>query len=289
VYPGGMDIDAQGNIYVGGETSTFDLPVTSGVFEPVCTGCVTRAGFLAKINPNPTAGAPVVKLATAGQVLPFAAEAIIAAYGTGLASTTDTAPTIPLPTSLDENSVTLTDSAGVARKAPLFYISATQINFEIPAGVATGNATVTFQNAGGSTQSAAIQIGSVSPGIFELDSAGLVAAWVLPVISGAQQPLQPVYQVVGGSVTPLPIDVNAPNEQYYLEMYGTGLRNAVNVTATVGNMSVPVLYVGAAPGYAGLDQVNIGPLPLSLAGAGVVNIVVQADGRAANIVTVGIQ
>ena len=289
VYPGGMDIDAQGNVYVGGGTNTFDLPVTSGVFEPVCTGCVQRAGFLAKINPGPTAGAPVVKSATAGQVLPFAAEAIVAAYGTELASTTDTASTIPLPSSLDGNSVTVTDSAGVARQAPLFYISAAQINFEIPAGVATGNATVTFQNADGSSQTAAIQIASLSPGMFELDSAGLVAAWVLPVISGAQQPLQPVYQVVAGSLAPLPIDVNAPNEQYYLEMYGTGLRNAINVTATVGNVSVPVLYAGAAPGYAGLDQVNIGPLPLSLAGAGVANIIVLADGQAANVVTVGIQ
>ena len=237
----------------------------------------------------PTIQGPSVKSAAAGQIEPFAAESIVAAYGSGLAGTTATATTIPLPTSLEGNSVTVTDSAGVASPAPLFYISSSQINFEIPAGVATGNATVTFQNQNGTTQTASIQIGNVSPGIFMLDSAALVAAWVLPVISAVQQPLQPVYQVVSGSLAPLPIDINSPNEQFYLEMYGTGTRNGKDVTVTVGNLSVPVLYSGPAPGFAGLDQVNIGPLPVGLAGQGSVNIVLTADGVQANVVTVSVQ
>jgi uncharacterized protein (TIGR03437 family) len=72
-------------------------------------------------------------------------------------------------------------------------------------------------------------------------------------------------------------------------MYGTGIRNAKNVTVTVGGLSVPVTYSGAAPGFAGEDQVNIGPLPLSLAGKGSVNILLTADGQAANTVNVTIQ
>jgi uncharacterized protein (TIGR03437 family) len=69
-------------------------------------------------------------------------------------------------------------------------------------------------------------------------------------------------------------------------MYGTGIRNANNVTASVGGLSVPVLYAGPAPDFAGEDQVNIGPLPQALAGAGSVNIVLTADGQAANTVNV---
>ncbi|HUK18686.1 MAG TPA: hypothetical protein VLW65_19825 [Bryobacteraceae bacterium] len=61
------------------------------------------------------------------------------------------------------------------------------------------------------------------------------------------------------------------------------------MTATVGGLSVPVLYSGAAPGYAGEDQVNIGPLPRTLAGQGIVKIVLTADGQQANTVTVTIQ
>jgi uncharacterized protein (TIGR03437 family) len=57
----------------------------------------------------------------------------------------------------------------------------------------------------------------------------------------------------------------------------------------VGGLSVPVLYAGPAPGFAGEDQVNIGPLPPSLAGKGSVNILLTADGQAANTVNMTIQ
>ena len=230
-----------------------------------------------------------VALSTAGQVEPFAAQSIVSAYGTNLATGTTFASSLPLPTSLDGTTVTVTDNAGVARIAPLFYVSPSQINFEIPANTATGAAYVGIQGQGGGAQTASIQIGKVSPGLFELNGSGLAAAWVLPVILGIQQPLQPVYQVVSGTVVPLPVDLGPSTEQIYLEMYGTGIRNASNVTAMVGSLSVPVLYAGAASGFAGEDQVNIGPLPQSLAGAGSVNIVLTADGQAANTVNVTIQ
>jgi uncharacterized protein (TIGR03437 family) len=175
------------------------------------------------------------------------------------------------------------------RLAPLFYVSPAQVNFEIPAGTATGAASVTIQSQGGSGQTATIRIGDASPGLFELNGSGLVAAWVLPVISGTQQPLQPVYQIASGSVIPLPIDLGPSTEQVYLEMYGTGIRGAHTVVVTVGGLGVAVLYAGPAPGFAGEDQVNIGPLPQSLAGKGSAIILLTADGQGANTVNVTIQ
>ena len=230
-----------------------------------------------------------VKLSTAGQVEPFAAESIVSAYGTNLASGTAIAMNLPLPTSLAKTTVTVTDSAGVARLASLFYVSPTQVNCEIPAGTATGKAIVSITNQNQITQTETIEIGNVSPGLFALNSAGLVAALALPVISGAQQPLQPVYQIVSEKVVALPINLGASTDQMYLEMYGTGIRHANTVTVTAGGLNVPVLFAGAAPGYAGEDQVNIGPLPRALAGLGNVNIVLTADGQAANTVNVTIQ
>jgi uncharacterized protein (TIGR03437 family) len=116
-----------------------------------------------------------------------------------------------------------------------------------------------------------------------------VAAWALPVVSGVAQNLQAVYQVNSTNVVPLPISLGPSSEQVYLEMYGTGIRHAKNVTVTVGGVNVPVLYSAAAPGFAGEDQVNIGPLPQSLAGQGSVKILLTADGQAANTVNVTIQ
>jgi uncharacterized protein (TIGR03437 family) len=285
---GGLAIDASGNLYVAGNNIGRDLITTPGAFEttdPSPTPTCCYHGFVAKISPT----GPAVALNTAGQIEPFATESIVSAYGTDLASGTATATTVPLPTSLDGNTVTVTDSAGVARPAYLFYVSPLQINFEIPAGTATGTATVTFQNPNGTIQSTTIQVGSLSPGLFQQNSSGLAAALFLPVISGAQQAWQPVYQVVAGSVVPFPISLGPSTEQVFLEMYGTGIRDAKGVTVTVGGLSVPVTYYGAAPGFAGEDQVNIGPLPQSLAGKGSVNIVLTADGQAANTVNVTIQ
>ena len=246
-------------------------------------------GFVDVLLNTTQVSAFVTKSATAGQVEAFAADSIVAAYGSNLAVGTEVA-TPPLGTTLDGTTVTVTDSLGVTRPADLFYVSSTQVNYEIPDGTAPGPATVTITNKNGTVQTATIQVGTVSPGIFELNTSGLVAAWVLPVVNGAQQALQPVYQLnSSNAVVPLPIHVSAANSQFYLEMYGTGIRNAKTVTVTVGGVSVPVLFSGSAPGYAGEDQVNIGPLPISLAGKGNVNILLTADGQVANTVNVTIQ
>jgi uncharacterized protein (TIGR03437 family) len=58
---------------------------------------------------------------------------------------------------------------------------------------------------------------------------------------------------------------------------------------TINNVTVPVPYAGAAPGEIGEDQVNVGPLPASLAGSGNVNLVLTADGQAAATVNLSFQ
>jgi uncharacterized protein (TIGR03437 family) len=283
----GLAVDAAGNIYVAGNMVGTTLPTTPGVVQPSYHGGqgAYGDGLIAKIAPT----GPVVTLAPAGQVEAFAAESIMSVYGTDLATGTAAALSLPLQTSLDGNSLTVTDSAGVTRPALLYFVSPGQINFEIPAGTAAGAATVTIQNQNGTAQSTTITIGSVSPGIFALNGSGLVAAWVLPVVSGAQLALQPVYQLTSGNVIALPVTLGPSTEQVYLEIYGTGFRNAKNFTATVGGLSVPVLGAAATSQFVGEDQVNIGPLPQGLVGQGSVNIVITADGQAANTVNVTIQ
>ncbi len=71
-------------------------------------------------------------------------------------------------------------------------------------------------------------------------------------------------------------------EDAYLIIYGTGIRNASGFSSTVGGASVPVSYAGATPGFLGLDQINIGPLPISLRGAQKKQIRFYAGGLEAN-------
>ena len=67
-------------------------------------------------------------------LLGLASEVITAAFGTGLATTSSAASTLPLPTQLAGTTISIKDSAGAERLAPLFYVSPTQVNYQIPSG-----------------------------------------------------------------------------------------------------------------------------------------------------------
>jgi len=75
----------------------------------------------------------------------------------------------------------------------------------------------------------------------------------------------------------------------YLVLFGTGIRGRSSlaaVSATVGGVAVPVVFAGDSGQFVGLDQVNIGPLPRSLKGAGQAIVLLTVDGNTANTVTV---
>ena len=109
------------------------------------------------------------------------------------------------------------------------------------------------------------------------------------------QSIEAVYQLgPAGDVRARPIDLGPDAEQVYLTLWVTGILKAQSVAVTVGGQEVGVLYWGpqrlsAGVNLVGMEQVNIGPLPRSLAGAGKVNIVLTADGQTANPVQVSVR
>jgi uncharacterized protein (TIGR03437 family) len=88
-----------------------------------------------------------------------------------------------------------------------------------------------------------------------------------------------------GSIMPVPIDLSDPTARFYVSLYATGLRAGRTVTATINGINMPVLFSGTQPTFAGLDQVNLGPFPMSLRGAGTVDVQVIVDGQPANTIT----
>jgi uncharacterized protein (TIGR03437 family) len=60
------------------------------------------------------------------------------------------------------------------------------------------------------------------------------------------------------------------------------------VTCTIGGQNAQVLYAGAAPGFQGLDQVNVA-LPAGFNQHGTVNVIITVDSQAANTVTLTFQ
>ena len=69
----------------------------------------------------------------------------------------------------------------------------------------------------------------------------------------------------------------------YVALYGTGIRGAPSgsVAVLIDGRTVPVLYTGPQPEWEGLDQINI-ELPLTLRGAGEVDVVIEAGGVLSN-------
>lgn len=95
-----------------------------------------------------------------------APEAIVSGFGTNLATATTAATSTSLPLQLAGTSITIRDSNNAEDRAPLFYVSPTQVNYLMPKECASGTATITLTNNDGATATGTITIASVAPGLF---------------------------------------------------------------------------------------------------------------------------
>jgi uncharacterized protein (TIGR03437 family) len=222
----------------------------------------------------------------------LAAESIVAAFGTSLATSVQIASSLPLPTSLAGTTAKVKDSAGGERLAPLFFVAPAQVNYQIPPGMASGSATVTVTSGDGAVSTGTVQIASVAPGLFSVNASGqgLAAAVALRVRADGSLSYEPItrFDSSQNKFVAVPIDLGPPSDQVFLILYGTGWRSRSSLTAAtvkIGGADTEILYAGLADGFVGLDQLNA-RLPRSLAGRGEVDIVLTVDGKPANIVRV---
>ena len=217
---------------------------------------------------------------------------LAAGYGNGLATTTAQA-SLPLPTRLVGTQVQLTDSLGNVTFAPLLYVSPTQINYQIPAGVSQGLVTATVLSGGSAVSSGLLEMQPLAPAVFtaNYNGTGLPAAQIQRVHpDGTQPPPEPVatYDASTGQYVAAPVSFDG--DRLYLILYGTGFdtASAANTMVTVGSQQTQVTYSGPQSQFAGLDQIDA-ELPPALAGAGAVVVNVTVNGVAANPVTITMQ
>ena len=222
-----------------------------------------------------------------------APDSIAAIFGSQLANTTEQASALPLPMSLGGITLAVTDAAGTQRGAALIYVSPGQINFVVPAGAVPGTATFTI-NGGAAPLTATGNIQTIAPALFSMNGNGsgvaAATAFRTQVPNPQIQSPVPVFQCDISGCTSVPIDLGV-DTPVYLSLYGTGIRgrsSLSNVTVTINGISVPVLYAGPQPDFAGLDQVNVA-LTLNLRGSGESNVVLTVDGQTTNTVTVNVR
>lgn len=203
----------------------------------------------------------------------FAPDSLVTGYGAGL--TTDA-------------TVELTDSTGTVTSVPVFYASATQINYLVPGTVTPGHFTVAARNSGMVLARGSLELERVAPALFSAnaDGRGIAAAQIVRVKADGSQTYEAVAQYDSGQgrYVALPIDFGASTDRLFLVLYGTGFRNAATTTLQIGAAQIPLQYAGRQSQYAGLDQANA-ELLRSMAGSGEVTITFAADGKIANTVT----
>ncbi len=236
---------------------------------------------------------PVATLVNSASYQPgaVAPQQLVTAFGSGFASQTITAATQPLPPTLGDTSITITDSAGVTRTAPLNYVSPSQASFLIPDGAASGAASLKVTRSGATVLTAALNVTAVSPGLYSANGngAGVAAAAYSRASTPGEFALVFDCQTgVGLSCLSTPIPLGPATDTVYVTLYGSGIRGAQKVQVYVAGQPAPVLYAGAQGTYQGLDQINI-TLPSNLAGTGEASVYVVADGKTSNMTTIHIQ
>ena len=248
-------------------------PPLSPVEPVIDTICDAKA-------PGAAPGPAIATISSASYALggAVAPESIVATFGTGLANATATATTNPWPTTLGGVQVTVTDAKGTARLAPLYFVSPGQLLYLIPAGTAAGTAQVAI---GG--QRSTVEVAVTAPAIYTAaqNGKGVAAGTFLKVSARGVRTEDLLFDPLTKAAKAVPV---SPGDQVYLILYGTGMRGGT-ATATVGEVAVPVAGPVAQGQYQGLDQINLGPLPLRI-GPGQKQIVIRQEDGIANISTV---
>ncbi len=149
--------------------------------------------------------------------------------------------------------------------AMMQYVATGQINFVVPQNIGSGAANVVISN-GARTMTASMMIGPAGPGVFSLNGMGMgFGAMVL----GTNWQMGPFSITTNGQPTPVSI-------------FLTGVDLSMPPVVTVGGIAVDVTYYGNAPGYPGLQQINV-TLPANMAGIGRVPVTVTSNGQTSNV------
>ncbi len=250
---------------------------------------VTFANF-ARAKPIITAGG-VVNGASFARGRTVAPGSIVSIFGSDLAEGAAQATRVPLPMALGRVSVSFDQpDAGVSVPARLFYVSPGQLNVQVPwelAGLTFAMVKVRINDTVSSV--VRVELGDYSPGIFEYDLGG--QRWGVVTHANDGRVVTPENPARGGEtvvvwatgvgpVDPAPASGDAASLQ-------TLAHTRIRPTANVGGQPADVIFSGLAPGFVGLDQLNI-TIPAT-ARSGVQQLVITSNGIPSSPVNVPIE
>ena len=145
---------------------------------------------------------------------------------------------------------------------PVFSFDDSQVNVHIPASLGAGLGSVVVSVNGTAIAADDASIGAANPGLFTLAQTGEGEVVAL-LASGNRYTRSPFSATTGGQPS-------------VIALFGTGLRNSLPLSVTVGGRAATVQYAGPSGGFPGLDQINV-VVPGGTAGPAAV-VVRTADG-----------
>jgi uncharacterized protein (TIGR03437 family) len=185
--------------------------------------------------------------------VPVAPGTIVQIYGSGLAGRTVIGGTIPLQTNLGGTSVII---GGM--QAPLYFVSAGQLNAQIPFELTPGQPYQLIVSANGAlTTPQSIQLAAVSPGVAEYASGYAIAQHVADssLITDASPAKPGEYVVVylaGMGPTTIPVASGAASPSGPLANTSDAPAVTLNSEAVTN-----ILFSGLTPTLAGLYQIDL--------------------------------
>ncbi len=177
--------------------------------------------------------------------------ALASIFGSNLADSTQGATGFPLLKNMAGATVYVNQSP-----VPLLFVSATQINFQVPSGLAAGTANLYVSRDGGSSAIFQLTVVANGPAMFQDSSNHAIAQNLVdyslnsstnPVASGA---VLIVYLTGQGAVDHAVPDGTATPASPTSTATATA-------TATIGGVDATVQFLGLTPGFLGLAQANI--------------------------------
>jgi len=197
-----------------------------------------------------------------------APDSVASVFGIGLADSTLQAQRETdgsFPTTVAGTSITVN-----GRPAEVFYASASQVNFHLPADTERGLAEVVVSRADGVQLHTQVNVASSAPGIFTEEGNGAGKAVVFDLD-----------KLIGRRVMLVDDDLR----RFYV--YATGVHGAAVVQATLNGHQITVERIRACRGLPGLDQITI-VFSNEVTQAGVNTLQLAVDGISSNSVTMAL-
>ncbi len=208
----------------------------NGTVTPNLAPVLSQNGILNDLNPQ-----------VGGALAPGT---VVQIFGSQLSGATASSNQSPLPTMLQGTSVVV---GGIA--APLFYISPTQVNAQIPFELVPGHEYQVIVTAGNSyTVPAPIQLAPLAPGVARLSDGSVIAQHANFSLVSDASPAKPgeylVAYLAGMGLTDVQVQDGAPSPSSPLATVSAA------PAVTLNGESVYVAFAGLTPGLVGLYQIN---------------------------------